>query len=73
MFFHMLDYEVNPDIFLIKTEASGSSWKYEKIQAGMSDDHFVFALKAEKDCRVCLLYSPGYLQDDGGWCVVIGQ
>ena len=60
--------------FLIKTEASSGSWIFEKIQAGLEDDHFAFALKAEKAGQVCLLYNPGYATgDDGGWCVTIGQ
>ena len=63
---------MNPDVFLIKTEAQGGSWIYEKIQVGLEIDHFIFALKAERGCQVCLLYDPGNLGEDGGWCVTIG-
>ena len=63
---------MNADAFMIKTEASGGSWIFEKVQAGLSDNHFIFALQAEKGCQVCLLYEPGYVEDDGGWCVTIG-
>ena len=66
------DYEVNPDIFLIKTEAQGGNWLLEKVQVGLEDDHFIFALKAQMEGQVCLLYDPGYLGGDGGWCVTIG-
>ena len=71
--YQYLDYNANANIFLIKTEASGGSWVYEKIQAGLNENHFIFSLKAEMSCQVCLLYNPGYVQDDAGWCITIGE
>ncbi len=58
----------------MKTEASGGSWRFEKLQAVLDDDSFIFALKAAKGAQVCLLYNPGVVTgSDGGWCVTIGE
>ncbi len=70
--FHSTDQAGSPNFILLKTE-KGASWKYEKVQVGLVTDHFIFALKSGGGAQVCLLYDPGYVEDDAGWCVTIGQ
>lgn len=66
---------MDPDIFQVKTEAtSPENFIFEKMQAVMSVDQFVFALMAEMECQVCMLYNPGDVAtDENGWCVTIGN
>ena len=66
---------MDPDIFQVKTDAtSAENWIFEKMQAVMSVDQFVFALMASMECQVCMLYNPGDVAtNENGWCVTIGK